>query len=396
MAVTQTRSGLRVSDFRMNGGGKNIKRRKKMFRRIGRGGSALHLETAATPRSQATNGRWHFLSILVFASIVSTASPAPANEAAPLQLLQAVPLPGFSGDFDHFAVDEKGGRLFLAGEDHKTVEVFDLKTGRRLKSITGFGTPHSIIYLPETDRILVADGDKGMLQILRGSDYALLEHVDGLAGADSMRLDEPAQILYVVTGGKDVPLDYSFLVAIDLKTKKKVSELRIESNHVEAFALESSSSRMFVNITDKHAVAVVDRKAMKEITRWPIGSQADNSPMAYDELHRRLLIVCRKPGTLVVMNSDTGKVVKQLPAAERSDDIAFDAEKGRVYVPGGEGYISVFQQKTADQYELVGKVTSEPGAKTCLLVPSLLRYFVAVSPGETKAAAKVLTFKVLP
>jgi DNA-binding beta-propeller fold protein YncE len=366
-----------------------------MFARMGRGGPAMRLATTATQRIQATNAPWQLLGIIMFATM-STASAVRANEAASLQLLHAVPLPGFSGDFDHFAVDEKGGRFFLAGEDHKTVEVFDLKTGRRLKSITGFGTPHSIIYLPETDRILVADGDKGMLQILRGSDYAFMEHVDDLAGADAMRLDEPAQILYVATGGKDVPLDYSFLVAIDLKTKKKVSELRIESNHVEAFVLESSSSRLFVNIADKHEVAVVDRKAMKEITRWPIGSQADNSPMAYDEQHHRLLIVCRKPGTLVVMDADNGKVVAHLPAAERSDDIAFDAEKGRVYVPGGEGYISVFQQKTADQYELVGKVTSEPGAKTCLLVPSLARFFVAVSPGETKAAAKVLTFKVLP
>jgi len=181
-----------------------------------------------------------------------------------------------------------------------------------------------------------------------------------------------------------------------LKTKKKVSELRIESNHVEAFALESSSSRLFVNITDRHEVAVVDRKAMKEITRWPIGSQADNSPMAYDEQHHRLLIVCRKPGTLVVMDADSGKVVAHLPAAERSDDIAFDAEKGRIYVPGGEGYISVFHQKTADQYELLAKVKTEPGAKTCLLVPSLARYFVAVSPGDTKATAKVLTYRVLP
>src|ERR1700688_2991076 len=124
---------------------------------------------------------------------------------APLKLLRAVSLPGFTGDLDHFAVDEKGGRLFLAGEDHKTVEVFDLKTGRRLKSIAGFGTPHSIIYLPESDHILVADGDKGMLQILGGSDYAVVDHVDGLAGADSMKLDDPSQILYVVTGGKDVP-----------------------------------------------------------------------------------------------------------------------------------------------------------------------------------------------
>jgi DNA-binding beta-propeller fold protein YncE len=337
------------------------------------------------------------LGITVFGLTLTAISSVPAaEETAPLKLVGAIPLPGFTGDFDHFAVDERGSRLFLAGEDHKTVEVFDLKTNRRLKSITGFGTPHSIIYLPETDRILVADGDKGMLQILRGSDYLVVDHVDGLAGADSMKLDASSQILYVVTGGKDVPLDYSLLVAIDLKTNKKAGEVRFESNHVEAFALESSSSRLFVNITDKHEVAVVDRKAMKEIARWPIGTQADNSPMAYDEAHHRLLIVCRKPGTLLVMDSDTGKVVAHLPAAERSDDIAFDSEKGRIYVPGGEGYISVFQQKSPDQYELLAKVASEPGAKTCLLVPRLARFFVAVSPGETKAMAKVLIFGVVP
>jgi len=355
------------------------------------------LETAASRISQAMNICWHHLGILMLVLFATVSgSWARSGEAASLQLLRAVPLPEFSGDFDHFAVDEKGSRLFLAAEDHKTVEVFDLKTGRRLKSIEGFGTPHSIIYLPETDRILVTDGDKGTLQVLRGTDYAVVEHIDGLAGADSMRLDAAQQIVYVVTGGKDVPLDYSFLVGIDLKTMKKVKELRIESNHLEAFALESSSPRLFVNVTDKHEVAVVDRKAMKEIARWPIGSQADNSPMAYDEQHHRLLIVCRKPGMLLVMDSDNGKVVEHLQAAERSDDIAFDAEKGRIYVPGGEGYVSVFQRNSTDQYELVGKVTSKPGAKTCLLVPNLARFFVAVSPGETKATAKVLTFKVLP
>ncbi len=338
-----------------------------------------------------------FLGILGCVALIGGLAAISASRAgvvAPLRLEGSIPLPGFTGDFDHFAVDEKGGRLFLAGEDHKTVEVFDLKTGHRLKSIAGFGTPHSIIYLPESDRILVADGDKGALQILRGTDYAVVDHVDGLAGADSMRLDAPSQILYVVTGGKDVHLDYSFLVAIDLKTNKKVSELRIESNHVEAFALEASSSRLFVNITDKHEVAVVDRKAMKEIARWPTGTQADNSPMAYDEAHHRLLIVCRKPGTLLVMDSENGKVVAQLPAVERSDDIAFDAEKGRIYVPGGEGFMSVFQQKSADQYELLAKVKTEPGAKTCLLVPSLARLYVAVSPGETKAPARVLIYHV--
>lgn len=333
--------------------------------------------------------------VLVFSAIAAFC-PALAQTSAPLKLEASIVLPGFSGDFDHFAIDEKGGRVFLAGEDHKTVEVFDAKTNKRLKSIAGFGAPHAIFYLPESDRILVTDGDKGVLKILDGKDYSEIAHVDGLAGVDSARLDAATQTLYVVTGGKDVPLDYSFIVAIDLKKNAKAGELRIESNHVEGIALESSSSRLFANLTDKHAVAVIDRKTMKEIARWPIGSQADNSPMYYDEAHRRLLIVCRKPGTLLVMDSDTGKVVAQLPGPERSDDMAFDAASGRIYVPGGDGHIFVFKQDSADKYELLAKVTSEPGAKTCLLVPALSRFYAAVSPGETKAQAKVLIYRVLP
>ena len=353
------------------------------------------ISTPFTNARAAAHCRKFWLALLIL-SAAGGNSATLAQDSAPLKLEATIKLPGFTGDFDHFAIDEKDGRLFLAGEDHKTVEVFDVKTNRSLKSITGFGAPHAIFYLPESDRILVTDGDKGVLKILSGKDYSEIAHVDGLAGVDSARLDTAAQTLYVVTGGKDVPLDHSFIVAIDLKKPAKVAELRIESNHVEGIALESSSSRLFANLTDKHAVAVIDRKAMKEIARWPIGSQADNSPMAYDEPHRRLLIVCRKPGALLVMDSDSGKVLSQSPGPERSDDIAFDAANGRIYVPGGDGRIFVFKQDSADKYHLLAKVTSEPGAKTCLLVPALNRFYAAVSPGETKALGKVLIFQVLP
>lgn len=347
--------------------------------------------------SMASGWRFTFAGgITLFFSLGVASFPFARAESVPLKLETSIALPGFTGDFDHFAFDEKGGRVFLAGEDHKTVEVFDVKTNQRVKSIAGFGAPHAIFYLPDSDRILITDGDKGVLRILSGKDYSEVAHVDGLAGADSARLDTSTQMLYVVTGGKDVPLDHSFIVAIDLKKNAKAGELRIESNHVEGIALENSSSRLFANLTDKHAVAVIDRKAMKEIARWPIGSQADNSPMAYDEPHRRLLIVCRKPGTLLVMDSDSGKVVTQLAGPERSDDIAFDPSSGRIYVPGGDGRIFVFKQNSADKYELLATAASEPGAKTCLLVPGLSRFYVTVSPGETKAQAKVLVYKVLP
>ena len=340
---------------------------------------------------------WKIFAAAIVASLtLAGAAFAQQKPALPLKLLRSVALPGFTGDFDHFAVDEKGGRIFLAGEDHKTVEVFNLNTGQRLKSITGFGAPHTIFYFPETDQIFVTDGDKGQIQILRGSDYAVIDHIDGMPGIDSAQLDAPGGLLYAVTGGKDVNLSYSLLVAIDLQTHKKVAELRFESNHVEAFALESTSSRLFINVTDKNEVDVVDRKAMKITAHWPMRVAEVNSPMAYDEAHHRLLIVCRQPGMLVVMDSDRGAVVAHLPAAGHSDDIAFDPSSGRVYVPGGDGYTSVFHQDGPDKYSLVADVPTAQGAKTSLLLPGLKQYFLAVSPGDTKNMAKVLTFQVQP
>ena len=324
----------------------------------------------------------------------STSGPQRRDKPEVLHLVTSVPLPGISGDFDHFAVDEAGHRLFLAGEDHQTLEVFDLNTGEHLKSISGFGTPHSVLYLPGSNRILVTDGGKGAIQILRGDDYSFIGEIKGLPAVDSARLDSAAQTLYVVTGGKDLKWDHSFLVAIDLATGKKTGELRFESNHVEAMALESSSPRLFINLTDKAEVVVLNRKTMKVMSRWPVRVAGENSPMAYDEAHRRLFLVCRKPAELVVMDSDTGRIVAHFPAAARSDDIAFDPASGRIYVPGGEGFVSIFAQNSPTRYTQLGNVVTAPGAKTSLLVPALKRYFVAVSPGETKAMAKLLIFQV--
>lgn len=335
------------------------------------------------------------LAILWMGFGTNLSAQLPNGSETPLKQVASVPLPGISGDFDHFAVDRRGGRLFLAGEDQKTLEVFDLNTANHLKSIAGFGTPHSILYQPESDRILVTDSDQGLVT-LRGSDYRLLGKTAGLEGADSARFDPAQQILYIVTGGKDVHLDHSFLVALDLQTGKKLGEVKFDSNHVEAFALDPASDRLFINITSSGEVAVIDRRAMKEILRWPVGVAGENSPMVYDQAHRRLLIVCRKPPALVVLDADSGKVVANLPAAGRADDMAYDPASGRIYVPGGEGFVSVFRQESADKYLLLGTVPTAPGAKTSLLVPELKRYFIAASPGETKALAKLLIFQTLP
>jgi DNA-binding beta-propeller fold protein YncE len=92
--------------------------------------------------------------------LLVTAVSVNSQGTAPLKLLHTTPLPGFKGDLDHSAVDLKGNRLFTTAEVHKTVEVFDLKSGERIHSITGFGTPHEILFRPDSNTLIVADGGR--------------------------------------------------------------------------------------------------------------------------------------------------------------------------------------------------------------------------------------------
>jgi len=321
---------------------------------------------------------------------------AAASDSTPLRLVASVDLPKYSGDFDHFAADVNGNRLFLAAEDHGTLEVFDLKSTRWLRTIRGFEVPHSILYLPASQKLLVTDGGESMSKVLNGPDFQLLKKVPLIPGADSLAYDPDKHQAYVVTGGKDVQMKESVLSVIDTRDFSKKADLKFDSAHVEGMALESQGKRMFVNVTDHNEIDVVDRDSMRIVDRWRLESAGENSPMILDEPNHRLFIVCRKPAKLVVLDTQSGKQVGAWETAGHSDGMAFDRARKRIYVPGAEGYIAVYQQKDADHYELIAKVPTAPGAKTCLLVPELNRLYIAVSPGEGKYGARVLAFETLP
>jgi DNA-binding beta-propeller fold protein YncE len=316
------------------------------------------------------------------------------QNAAPLLLKGSVDLPGYTGDFDHFAVDQSRGRLLLAAEDHGTVEVFDLNSGKHLQTITGFESPHSILIRPGAATILVTDSGKGMSKLLDASTYEVKGVVTLVPGADSIGYDPKENVVYIVTGGKDVDMTTSEIAAVDPDTGKKLRAVTFEDNHVEAMALEPNGNRLFINLTQTNKLAVIDRSTMKVIALWPVPAAEQNAMVAMDEPHHRLFVGCRKPGMVVVMNSDTGAVTNSVNSPLRSDQILFDQAANRLYSPGGEGNIGVYDTSDPDHLKTVAMVPSAPGAKTGILVPELKHLILAVSPGDTKAMAKVLTFEV--
>jgi DNA-binding beta-propeller fold protein YncE len=311
-----------------------------------------------------------------------------------VRLIKSVELAGYTGDFDHFAVDYDRNRLLLAAEDHGTLEVFDLKTSAHLRTVGGFGNPHSILARKGVATLFVTDSEKQMSTIRDADSLAKQKTVTLTPGADTAKYDAASNTLYVVTGGKDVDMKTANLEAVNPDTGDRKALLTFPDNHVEAMAFVEGDPRLFINLTQTNKLAVVDRNTMKVLKVWPVPPAQQNAMVAFDQGQHRLYVVCRQPGMVVVMNSDTGAVVSTQPAPLRADEVQYDASSHRLYVPGGEGYMGIYDTSDQDHLKLLEKVTTAPGAKTGLLLPGMHRLFLAVSPGESKAVAKVLTYEV--
>lgn len=320
--------------------------------------------------------------------------PAFAQKNPPLRYLQSIPMPDLkAGDFDHFAIDLAGNRLFLTGEANNVVEVFDLKTNKLAHTIPNVDEPHSMLYLPESKQLWVVCGGDGTVKIFNADTYAMADTIKLTEGADSSTYDAAKHLFYVVTGGEDAKLDYSLISIVDTTARKHLGDIKVDSGNIEALVLEKNGSKLFANVRDKNSVGVFDRDKKTQLATWPLGDLTGNTPMAYDDASHRLFVVGRKPAQLVVLNADSGKIVASLPTAEMVDDMAFDAQSKRIYVACG-GFTVVYQERDADHYEELGRVTTGFRAKTALLAPQLKRLFVA-APRDKDKPAEVKIYEVL-
>jgi DNA-binding beta-propeller fold protein YncE len=329
-----------------------------------------------------------------FLVIALLSIPALAQKTPPLRYLQSIPMPDLkAGDFDHFAIDLVGNRLFLTAEDNSLVEVFDLKANKLVHTIKDVDTPHSMLYFPESKQLWVVCGGDGAIKIFNADTYAVTDTIKLPLGADSSIYDPAKHLFYVVTGGEDAKLDYSMISIVDTASRKHVGDIKVDSGNIEALALEKNGSKIFANVRDKKSVGVFDRDKKTQLATWPLGDLTGNTPMAYDNATHRLFVVGRKPANMVVLDTDSGKIVATLPAAEMVDDMAFDPQTKRIYVACG-GFTVVYQERDADHYEELGRVATGFRAKTAFLAPQLKRLYVA-APRDKDKPAEVKIYELL-
>jgi hypothetical protein len=95
---------------------------------------------------------------------------------------------------------------------------------------------------------------------------------------------------------------------------------------------------------------------------------------------------------LLVLDSESGKVITSLPSAPMADDMVFDPASRRIYV-ACDGFVSIFHQQDADHYDEIARVPTTYRAKTAILVPEMSRYYIA-APRHGQKNAEVRVYEV--
>jgi YVTN family beta-propeller protein len=313
------------------------------------------------------------------------ADDPPASDTH-LKLINTVDLPAVEGRIDHFALDEKGRRLFMAALGSDAVVLIDLQTAKVTDQIKSLATPQGVAFSAKHNLLAVANDKDGTCRLFDAATLKEKFRADLKDDADNVRWDETNNCFWVGYGE-------GALASIDPKTSQKIADIKLEG-HPESFQLETKSDRIFVNVPHSNQIAVIDRKKSAVIDKWPLQSAHANFPMALDEANHRLFIGCRQPARLIVLNTQTGKEIASVDCVGDTDDVFYDAKTHHIYVIGGEGAIDVIKQSDADHYRATTRIKTAPGARTAYFAPSENNLYVAI-PHRGIQKAQLCIYKVL-
>ncbi len=325
------------------------------------------------------------LALAIVLAVVSNYLAAAESGDTGLQLKQTIPLPGVEGRIDHLDLDSAGERLFVCALGNNTAEVLDLRKGERVHSISGLGAPQGVVYVPELNRLFIANDKAGLCDIYDAKSLQHIGKVDFQDDADNVRYDSATKQIYVGFGSGGIGI-------INAADGKRVGSIKLAA-HPESFELEKHGRRIFVNVPNAGHVAVIDRDKGEVTATWKTDGASANFPMAFDEANHRLFIGCRMPSKLVILNTESGDVVASVDISGDPDDVFYDSRRHRIYAICGAGKIDIIEQTDANIYKALTKVDTANGARTGLFVPERDALFIAV-PHRGAQAAEIRRYQV--
>jgi DNA-binding beta-propeller fold protein YncE len=256
--------------------------------------------------------------------------------------------------FDYITVDSAARRVYLS---HGTeIKVIDAESGALIANISGLKQDHGVALASEFGRGYISDGGQGKVVIFDLRTLKVTGEAKADKDADSILYDPFSKRVFVMNG------DPHSSTVIDAKSGSVVGTIDLGGG--PEFAVADGNGTVYVNLEDKSELVAIDSRSLKIKSRWPVAPAGAPTALAMDVQHHRLFSAGRDPQMLVVLDSDSGKVLQSFPISAGVDAAAFEPETGLLFVSTREGMVHVFHEDSPDKLSEIETIKTEFGAKT--------------------------------
>jgi DNA-binding beta-propeller fold protein YncE len=311
-----------------------------------------------------------------------------------LRLVETIPIPT-EGYMDHLTYDLKKQHLFLSAENNKKIVVVDMKAGEVIHETQVGGNPRKPFFDAASNKLWVDLGDNTVVA-LNGDTFEVTTTIELTGGKnapgrdpDNAAFDAAKGLYYVAVRTRSEGSKEASIEIIDTKAAKLIGSIKMEGQEPAGIVLDPAANRLYAGMGDvvngESVVKVVDTAKRAILAEWSTAGGPQPHVAGLDAAHHRLFMGSRlggghnvDPGKLVIINTDTGKVVETLDATGGGDEIFYDVPSKRIYFSGSTGTLAVFHEDDPDHFQLLGKVPTGAIAKSGVWIPELKRYYAAV------------------
>ena len=256
--------------------------------------------------------------------------------------------------FDYVSVDSAARRVYLS---HGTeIKVIDADSGALVANITGLKQDHGVAVASEFGRGFISDGGQGKVIIFDLKTLKVTGEAKADNDADCVIYDPSSKHVFVMNG------DPHSSTVIDAKSGSVVGTIDLGGG--PEFAVADGKGTVYINLEDKSELLAVDSATLKIKSRWPLAPAGAPTALAMDVQHHRLFSAGRNPQMMVVLDSESGKVIQSFPISAGVDAASYDSETGLIFVSTREGMVHVFHEDSPDKFSEAETIKTEVGAKT--------------------------------
>jgi YVTN family beta-propeller protein len=290
---------------------------------------------------------------------------ATAMGDGPYQFVTEIPIGG-EGGWDILTIDSAASRLYLS---HATkVVVVDLRKNAVIGEIADTPGVHGFVAIPEIQRGFSSNGKESKSSVVDLTTLKTVSKIDTGPNPDAIVYEPRHGEIYVFnhTGNS--------VTVINAKAATVSATIPLGGNP-EFAVVDEAAGRVYCNIEDKSEVAVIDADKHEVVAHWSLAPGEEPSGIALDARHHRLFSGCHNK-MMVMLDTESGKVVDTVPIGAGVDGCAFDDERRLAFASCGDGTTTIAREGAPDKLTVLQTLKTERGARTMTLDPKTHRIYL--------------------